>query len=121
MEIRIKRVYDERSDSDGVRILVDRIWPRGVSKAGAGIARWAKDIAPSNDLRKWYMHDPEKWDEFKARYFEELDNNRAALEEFQSHLQGKTLTLVFGSKETRLNNAHALKEYLETKANLRNT
>ncbi|MGI9302934.1 MAG: DUF488 domain-containing protein [Gammaproteobacteria bacterium] len=113
MKIQIKRIYDTPDHGDGVRILVDRIWPRGVSKAKAAIAFWAKDIAPSDELRKWYRHDPKKWDEFRARYVKELDQNRSALEELREHLRGDTVTLVFSSKETRLNNAQALKEYLE--------
>jgi uncharacterized protein YeaO (DUF488 family) len=110
---RVKRVYAEPSESDGFRVLVDRLWPRGLSKEGARVDLWLKDIAPSDGLRKWYGHDPEKWPEFKRRYFRELKEKEALLEEITSR-RGQ-VTLLFGSKEEKLNNASALKEYLEKK------
>lgn len=112
MNIRTKRIYDLPSDSDGYRVLVDRLWPRGMSKGKANIDLWLKDAAPSNDLRIWYAHDPSKWDEFRQRYFTELDGNRQALEPLIPRLGGGRITLLFSSKETRLNNATALREYL---------
>ena len=113
-QLRIKRVYEGSISADGRRILVDRLWPRGVTKTDAKIDFWAKAVSPSNELRKWYQHDPDKWPEFKQRYFGELDANPDAVAELQTHLGRGTVTLVFSSKETRLNNASALKEYLET-------
>lgn len=115
MAIRTKRIYEPASRSDGTRILVDRLWPRGVSKEKANIEFWARDLAPSDELRKWYGHAPEKWKEFRSRYFRELDNNPAALAALSPYLKAKTVTLVFGSKEEVLNNASALKEYLESR------
>ncbi len=111
MIIKIKRVYESAAKDDGMRILVDRLWPRGVSKDNAKIGYWAKNIAPSNELRKWYQHDPDKWKEFKQRYFAELDNNQANVDELLTYID-KTTTFVFSSKETKLNNAYAFKEYL---------
>lgn len=98
---------------DGRRILVDRLWPRGLSKAAARIDHWAKAVAPSTALRRWYGHDPAKWKEFRRRYFAELDANPAGLAELRRHLGKGRVTLLFSSKEERLNNATALREYLE--------
>ncbi len=114
MRIQTKRIYEPADAADGRRILVDRLWPRGLTKADSRLDFWAKAVAPSNELRRWYQHDPEKWDEFRRRYFGELDENPAALGELQSHLGKGTVTLLFSSKEERLNNASALREYLET-------
>ena len=113
MAIKVKRVYDKPSKEDGSRILVDRLWPRGVSKKDASIDIWMKDIAPSNELRKWFNHDPAKWDQFKTRYFSELDDKSELVKELLSRATKGTLTLVFSAKEERYNNAGALKEYLE--------
>ena len=109
MRIHIKRIYDETHLKDGTRILVDRLWPRGISKGKAKISNWAKDVSPSNDLRKWYQHDPGKWDEFKQRYYKELTTNTEALETFKTRLTGETITFLFSSKELELNNAAAPK------------
>lgn len=114
MAIHTKRVYEKPARSDGYRILIDRLWPRGLSKDDAKVDFWAKSIAPSNDLRKWYGHDPKKWDEFRRRYFAELDANPDGLAELVRHLESETVTLVFGSREDTLNNAAALREYLES-------
>lgn len=113
MNIRIKRVYEPPSEQDGRRILVDRLWPRGLSKTRAQIDRWLKEIAPSNELRKWYGHDPSKWSEFKRRYFAELEAN-AMVKVLLDELRSGPVTFLFGSKEGRINNAVALKEYIET-------
>jgi len=113
MNLNVKRAYEEPEESDGVRILVDRLWPRGLSKERAHIDFWAKELAPSTALRQWYGHDPEKWPEFRERYFAELEGKRGALAELLSSLEQGTATLIFSSKELRLNNAAALKEYLE--------
>lgn len=114
MPIRTKRIYEPPSRGDGRRILVDRLWPRGLSKTAARIDYWAKAIAPSTRLRRWYGHDPAKWKEFRRRYFAELDANPQGLAELRRHLGRGTVTLLFSSREERLNNAMALREYLKT-------
>lgn len=111
MSLRIKRVYDESVRTDGFRILVDRLWPRGLTKEKAKIDLWLKEIAPSNELRKWYSHDPNKWVEFKRRYFKELKNKKELIDLIRQ--QKGIVTLLFGTKEEKFNNAVALKEYLE--------
>jgi uncharacterized protein YeaO (DUF488 family) len=113
--IKVKRVYDAPSDADGSRILVDRLWPRGLTKEKAKIDRWLKEIAPSNELRKWYGHAPEKWDEFRRRYFEELQARSDAVQTVLDLLRRGQVTLLYSSKELRINNAFALKEYLESR------
>ena len=113
MPIALKRVYETQSASDGTRILVERLWPRGLSKENASVDYWAKDTAPSHDLRKWFNHDPKNWEAFKTRYFDELDANKDGVAELQEHVRGGPATFVFASREERLNNAVALKEYLE--------
>jgi uncharacterized protein YeaO (DUF488 family) len=112
MRIQTKRVYEQPDQSDGRRILVDRLWPRGRSKAVAKVDFWARAVAPSNALRRWYHHDRAKWDEFRQRYFAELKANPAGLAELRAQLGRGTVTLLYGSKETRFNNATALREYL---------
>ena len=114
MHIQTKRVYDPPDDSDGTRVLIDRLWPRGLSKQAAKLDYWAKDCAPSTELRKWYNHDPTKWDEFRRRYFDELDKSPSAFQKFRQHVPTGTITLLFGSKEAALNNAAAFNEYLES-------
>jgi uncharacterized protein YeaO (DUF488 family) len=113
MKIKVKRVYDPPSPADGKRILVDRLWPRGIAKSAAKINLWVKEIAPSNALRTWYAHDPKKWPEFKRRYFAELEANGEVLKSFLAQIGKGEVTFLFSSKETRLNNAFALKEYIE--------
>lgn len=115
MQIRTKRVYDEPARGDGRRILIDRLWPRGLSKDAARVDFWAKSVAPSSELRRWYQHDHAKWEEFRKRYFAELDANADGLAELHEHLGSRTVTLLFGSKEEELNNATALKQYLSKK------
>jgi uncharacterized protein YeaO (DUF488 family) len=114
MEIKIKRAYESPSDDDGYRILVDRLWPRGISKEKAKVDFWPKELAPSTELRQWYSHDPEKWAEFKARYFAELDGNPELVNELRDYVGKGPVTFVYSSKEQRLNNAIALKEYVES-------
>ena len=116
MKIRTKRIYEQAARSDGRRILIDRLWPRGVSKDAAKIDFWAKAVAPSSELRRWYQHDADKWDEFRRRYFAELDDNSEGLEQLRAQVGSGTVTLVFASKEERLNNAGALREYLGSSA-----
>jgi len=113
MVISLKRAYQAPAASDGYRILVERLWPRGVSKQSAKIDLWAKQAAPSTDLRRWFGHDPAKWAEFKRLYFEELKARPEALESIRQRLQDGKVTFVFASREERFNNAVALKEYLE--------
>jgi uncharacterized protein YeaO (DUF488 family) len=112
--LRIKRAYTPPAASDGRRILIDRLWPRGLTKAKARIDHWARAVAPSDALRKWYAHDHEKWPEFKRRYFAELDAHAENVEALREHL-GVDATLVFSSREEQLNNATALHEYLTTR------
>lgn len=113
MAVKLKRVYLKPVKIDGCRILVDRLWPRGLSKAKAEVDHWLRDIAPSNALRKWYGHDPERWPEFKRRYGAELKKNKEAVQELRALLKThKTVTFLFSSKEEKLNNAVALKAYL---------
>ena len=114
MPFRIKRIYEPVEAGDGYRILVDRLWPRGLTKEKAKLDEWAKEISPSNELRKWYGHDPAKWDEFKTRYAEELAPNGETLLSLKRRAEKSPVTLLFSSKELDLNNARALKEYLET-------
>ena len=111
--IKLKRVYEPPGKNDGVRILVDRIWPRGVSKVSARIDLWLKDLAPSTELRKWFGHDPEKWIEFRERYFRELEKNPPMFAELEQQVGSKLVTLVFGASDEQYNNAVALKEYLD--------
>lgn len=115
MEIRIKRAYEDAARSDGPRILVDRIWPRGVAKEDAELEAWLKGLSPSSELRKWFDHDPEKWEEFRQRYLKELKKAEAAddLKKLQSIVkEHKLITLVFAAKDTEHNNAVALRDFL---------
>ena len=113
MRLQSKRVYLPASRADGRRILIDRLWPRGLKKEIAAVDYWAKSVSPSSALRKWYQHDPEKWTEFRRRYFAELDSNAEGIAALRSELGRGINTILFASKEERLNNATALIEYLE--------
>ena len=112
MTIRLKRAYEPPEDTDGLRVLVDRLWPRGMSKESARLDYWAKEISPSDELRKWYNHDPDEWLEFKRRYFEELQGKLNEVKNLVNIIAGQSVTLVYSSK-ARWSNALALKEYLE--------
>jgi len=112
MGIRTKRVYEPSSPDDGVRVLVDRIWPRGIRKADAALDHWIKDVAPSSGLRKWFGHQPERWAEFRTRYARELDANPEAVAELRAVLKGGTVTLLYAARDVDHNNAVALREYL---------
>jgi uncharacterized protein YeaO (DUF488 family) len=112
--IKLKRAYEPPEKTDGARILVDRLWPRGVSKSSARIDLWPKDIAPSDALRKWFGHDPAKWSEFRKRYARELASQPQAVAQIKQVAEKGTVTLVYGAKDERHNNAVALKEYLES-------
>lgn len=113
MNIKIKRVYEPSEKEDGIRILVDRLWPRGLTKEKAGIDLWLKEIAPSNELRKWFNHDPAKRKEFKQRYYHELKKNKEAVSQLKEQLKKGTATLVYSAKDEEYNNAVALKELLK--------
>jgi len=110
--IKTKRVYDQAFPSDGYRVLVDRLWPRGLSKERAKVDLWLKELGPSDQLRKWFQHDPEKWSEFKKRYIEELAGKKELTDLICEKEKGMAVTLLYGSKEERYNNAQALLEYL---------
>ncbi len=111
MQIRLKRVYESPSSEDGFRILVDRLWPRGLSKGQARIDHWLREIAPSAELRRWFNHDPQRWEEFKQRYFAELNEKRELLQTIRAQ-SSPVVTLLFAAKDTERNNAVALTEYL---------
>ena len=114
MVIQLKRAYEPPESDDGFRVLVDRLWPRGVSKSAARIDLWLKEIAPSAVLRQWFGHDLAKWNTFRARYFRELQKNGAAVEQLMAHVRHGTVTLVYGAKDQEHNDAVALKEFLES-------
>ena len=111
--IQVKRVYDAEEKADGARFLVDRLWPRGKKKESLDIKAWLKDVAPSNDLRNWYHHDPELWSEFRRRYFAELQKNPSAWQPLLEAARHGTITLLYSARETEDNNAVALKEFLD--------
>ncbi|ARU30977.1 hypothetical protein CAP31_04300 [Sulfuriferula sp. AH1] len=113
MTILLKRAYEPPEPDDGFRILVDRLWPRGVSKNSAHVDLWFKDIAPSPELRKWFGHDPSRWMAFRERYFQELRENPEAVEQLAAHVRQGVVTLVYGAKDREHNHALMLKEYLE--------
>jgi uncharacterized protein YeaO (DUF488 family) len=117
--ITLKRVYEPASPEDGARILVERLWPRGVKKAALGLEAWMKDVAPSDALRRWFAHDPAKWTEFRRRYFAELDKNPGTWESLLRALRRGRVTLVYSSHDTEHNNAVALKDYLEAQVSPR--
>jgi len=110
--LRIKRVYEPPSPEDGQRILVDRLWPRGVSKQTAALTAWIKDVAPSVELRKWFDHDPQRWEDFRRRYAAELDANQSAIAELRGLLQAGPTTLVYAAHDASRNNAVVLSDYL---------
>ncbi len=110
--IQTKRVYEPAKSQDGLRILVDRIWPRGMTKEQARAGLWLKELAPSTALRKWFAHEPARWDGFKRRYYAELDANPQAVEQLVTLAQKGKITLLFSARDTECNQAVALKEYL---------
>ena len=112
--IKIKRIYNAPARDDNFRILVDRLWPRGISKEKAKIGLWLKDIAPSDSLRKWFDHDPARWAVFKRKYFKELDNKKDLIKEITKRVKGG-VTLLYAAKDETHNNAQALKEYIDPK------
>ena len=113
--IKLERVYEEETPADGVRYLIERLWPRGVRKESLHIEAWLKDAGPSTELRKWFNHDPEKWSEFRRRYFAELNQRKEAWAPILEAAERGTVTLLYSSHDTEHNNAVALKEYIEGK------
>jgi len=113
--IRIKRVYEEPDGEDGTRILVDRLWPRGLTKEKAKVDLWLKDVAPSTELRKWFAHDPAKWAEFRSRYLEELKGKKEQLSRLRQEAAKGAVTLVYGAKDQQHNEAVILQRLLTAK------
>lgn len=113
--LRVRRIHDRPERADGTRVLVDRVWPRGIRKADAAIDHWFRDIAPSTALRKWFGHDPQRWDAFRERYFAELDAQPERVAELRRLARGRTVTLLFAARDTEHNNAVALRQYLQGK------
>lgn len=112
MNLKLKRVYEPFDKNDGTRILVDRLWPRGMTKAKAGVDIWLKELAPSAELRKWFGHDPDKWTEFKKRYRAELEENDEQLARLREEIKKGAVTLLYGAKDEEHNDAVALAEFL---------
>jgi uncharacterized protein YeaO (DUF488 family) len=112
LDIRLKRAYEPASPDDGVRVLVDRLWPRGLRKANAAIGRWLKEVAPSTELRRWFGHDPARWDEFQRRYKAELSNDAGLLDELRGIAKKGTLTLVYSAHDEVHNQAAVLRDVL---------
>lgn len=111
--IQLKRAYEPASKEDGQRILVERLWPRGISKEKADLTAWLKDVAPSPELRKWFSHDPAKWEEFRKRYWAELKQHPEALVQLKQYTRRGKVTFVYGARDEQHNSAVLLKEYLE--------
>ena len=119
MSLRVRRAYDAPTPDDGCRVLVDRLWPRGLKREAAGIDHWLRELAPSNELRVWFAHDPARWDEFRRRYAEELQSPAAtaALAELRGLIAAHpVVTLIYGARDTTCNNAEALRLWLEAGA-----
>ena len=110
--IHIKRAYDDPSSGDGLRILIDRLWPRGLAKSKLKLDAWVKHLSPSNELRKWYRHDPEKFSEFRKRYVAELKAQGEGLDELRASVKGQTVTLLTATKELDLSHATVLRQLL---------
>ena len=120
LDIRTKRVYEPASPQDGFRVLVDRVWPRGMTKAQVQTDLWLKDAAPSTALRKWFGHDQPKWQEFKNRYYRELDDKPEAVKKLHAAARKECLTLLYSARDTQYNQAAALRQYLLLQSKLRN-
>lgn len=112
MKINVKRVYEKPSKSDGIRILVDRLWPRGMTKEKAAVDLWLKNIAPTTELRKWFDHDPDKWKEFQKKYHQELKKNKEQVSLLNEQMKNGVVTLVYGARDEEHNEALVLKEWL---------
>ena len=115
MDIRIRRAYDPPGRADGYRVLVDRVWPRGVSKDGLHLDEWRKEVAPSTRLRKWFGHDPERWQEFQKRYFAELEEHEDAIRDLVKRARDGRITLVYGARDPDHNQAVALRAYVRAR------
>jgi uncharacterized protein YeaO (DUF488 family) len=115
--IQLKRAYEKASRDDGVRILVERLWPRGLTKRKAALELWLKDVAPSPELRKWFGHDPAKWKQFEQRYWKELDARKEAVDFLRRKINQGTVTLVYAAHDEEHNGALALKKFLEHRKN----
>lgn len=113
--LKLKRAYEPVSKDDGMRFLVERLWPRGLSKTKLRLDAWLKDVGPTTELRQWFSHDPEKWAQFRVRYFRELDSRPESWRPILSAARGHAVTLVYSSHDEEHNNAVALKEYLQAK------
>jgi uncharacterized protein YeaO (DUF488 family) len=113
LNIRLRRAYEPASPEDGVRVLVDRLWPRGLAKSEAAIDRWLKEVAPSSELRRWFGHDPTKWEEFRRRYAAELSGHAELVNELRKAAQGGPLTLVYSARDEQHNQAVVLRDELE--------
>ncbi len=111
--VRIKRIYDAPARTDGLRVLVDRVWPRGITKKAAALDLWVKEVAPSTELRKWFNHDPQRWMDFRLRYRRELRKHRKELEELRAQAAKRRVTLLFGARDTEHNQAVVLREALQ--------
>jgi len=112
--IKVERIYSA-PESDGFRILVDRLWPRGLSKDEVKLDMWLKEIGPSNELRKWFGHDPDNWNEFKYKFFQELDQKKELVDQIVARAEEGDVLLLFGAKDEEHNNAVALKEYIDSR------
>lgn len=113
--IQLKRAYEEPSRKDGLRILVERLWPRGLSKEQAQLSAWCKQIAPSPELRKWFGHDPQRWAGFQTRYKRELRDNSEAVAELRRLIRGRVVTFIYAARDEQHNGALVLKQFLEAK------
>ena len=117
LQLRTKRAYESPSPEDGYRVLVDRLWPRGLSKARADLDEWDKELAPSDELREWFGHEPSRWEEFQRRYFAELDAKPEQVQALAHKAAEGPVTLIYSAQNEQYNNAVALKEYLEQRSN----
>ncbi|HUZ95389.1 MAG TPA: DUF488 domain-containing protein [Edaphobacter sp.] len=113
--VQVKRAYESASKDDGARFLVERLWPRGIRKESLNAEGWLKEVAPSTDLRHWFQHDPAKWDEFRKRYFRELEKHPEAWQPLLGQARSGRVTLIYSAHDTEHNNAVALKEFLQNK------
>lgn len=114
MKLKIKRVYEKADVNDGTRILIDRLWPRGLTKEKAAVDLWLKEIAPSTTLRKWFNHEPSKWSDFQKKYIQELKNNHEQVKLLKAQIKKGMVTMLYGAKDEVHNDAIVLKEWLET-------